>query len=435
MCGRSANRGECAQYCRLPYDLVDADGKVLIRQKHILSLKDLNRSEYLQDLIDAGVRSFKIEGRLKDLSYVKNVTAWYRQKLDQILEKRTDLKRSSSGYSRLTFTPDPQKSFNRGFTDYFMKNRPEKPTNPDTPKSMGESVGRVKEIRGNCLSVAGIASFSNGDGLSFFNERGILDGFRVNRVEDNRLFPTQMPRLNPNTPLFRTFDQSFERVLEKSSAERFIPVFIKCWEIESGFKLNMVDQEGHNAEIEMEIAKEPASKPQKEQVKAQLTKLGNTYFEAISCEIDWTNEWFVPVSKWADVRRQLCTMLEEIRATNYKREEFTIQPTTHPYPEQSLSYLGNILNEKAADFYKSHGVISMEPGFETRKIVKDVRFALPTEPLMFNKFCIRFELGDCPKQGKSTQSIHEPLFLLYNSNRFQLSFDCKACEMHVSLPE
>jgi len=435
LAGRSANRGECAQYCRLPYNLVDADDNVLIRQKHLLSIKDMNRTRYLENLIDAGVSSFKIEGRLKDVSYVKNITAWYRQNLDEIIQKRPDLKRASSGYSKITFQPNPQKSFNRGFTDYFMKERPVRLGNPDTPKSMGEPVGRVKEIRGNSMTVAGLVPFSNGDGLSFFDEKGNMEGFRVNRVEENRLFPAQMTHVKPNTPLYRTFDQAFERELERPSAERFIPVAVKCWETESGFALSMEDKESHHAMIAFEQAKEPAAKPQKENVRSQLTKLGNTRFEAISCEIDWTSEWFMPVSKWADMRRQLCEKMEMVRALDYRREAFKIVPTTHAYPEKELTYLGNVLNQKAAEFYKEHGVTSIDPAFESRPFSKEARSADVSEFLMLNKYCLRYELGACPKTGKAAKILNEPLFLVYNNNRIQLGFDCKACEMHLSLVE
>lgn len=433
--GRSANRGECAQYCRLPYNLVDAEGKVLIRQKNLLSLKDLNRSNYLEELIDAGISSLKIEGRLKDISYVKNITAWYRKQLDEIFEKRPDLQRTSSGYSKLTFNPDPRKSFNRGFTDYFLKDRPLKPSNPDTPKSTGEPVGRVKEVKGNSFTVAGLVSFANGDGLSFFDEKGDFSGFRVNRVEDNRLFPALMPNIKPNALLYRTHDQSFESFLEKPSAERLIPVFVCCWETAFGFGLSMEDTEGHRATLSIDQSKEPAAKPQKDQVRNQLTKLGNTHFEATSCEIEWTNDWFVPVSKWADLRRQLCEKLEMARFVDYRREEVPFVQTTHPYPEQKLIYLGNVLNKKAFDFYRDHGVESIEPAFESRPFQKDRNSAKSSEVLMFNKHCLRFELGVCPRVSYTAKPLNEPLFLVHNADRIQLSFDCKACEMHLSIAE
>ena len=425
--GRSANRGECAQFCRLPYDLVDADGKTIVRQKHLLSIKDLNRSEALEELIDAGIHSFKIEGRLKEVSYVKNVTAFYRQKLDEVLKRRPDLKRPSDGISHFSFKPDPRKSFNRGFTDYFLKGRPEHLGNPDTPKSMGEPVGRVKEVRGNQFTVAGLTTFANGDGLSFVGSSGQFEGFRVNRVEENRLFPARMPDLKPNTLLYRTHDQVFESLLEKPSAERKIQVTIKCWETAFGFGLSMEDASGNRAALSFEQAKVPASKPQEQQVKNQLTKLGNTLFEAVGCELEWKGDWFVPVSVWAEQRRLLCEKMSEVRKISIRREEFKLPSTTHPYPETNLTYLGNVLNLKAAEFYRLHGVESIKPAFESEEHVRQ-----PGEVLMFNKHCIKYELGACPRVHHTVKQLQEPLYLVYNTKRIQLHFDCTACEMHLT---
>ena len=427
MSGRSANRGECAQFCRLPYDLVDADRKTLVRQKHLLSIKDLNRSEALEELIDAGIHSFKIEGRLKEVSYVKNVTAFYRGKLDEVLKRRPDLKRSSDGVSHLLFKPEPNKSFNRGFTNYFLKGRPSDLGNPDTPKSMGEPVGRVKEVRGNHFSVAGLTSFTNGDGLSFVGSSGQFEGFRVNRVEENRLFPARMPDLKPNTLLYRTHDQAFESLMEKPSAERKIPVALQCWETAFGFALSMDDQNGNSVSLSFAQEKVPASKPQEQQVKNQLTKLGNTLFEAASCELEWSADWFVPVSIWAEQRRLLCEKSLAVRKIAFRREESRLPETTHPYPEKNLTYLGNVLNHKAAEFYHLHGVDSIEPAFESEEHLRK-----PGDVLMFNKHCIKFELGVCPRAHPSAKPLHEPLFLVYNTKRIQLHFDCKACEMHLT---
>jgi 23S rRNA 5-hydroxycytidine C2501 synthase len=425
--GRSANRGECAQFCRLPYDLIDADGKTLIRQKHLLSIKDLNRSEVLEELIDAGIHSFKIEGRLKDVSYVKNVTALYRGKLDEVLKRRPDLKRSSDGVSHLSFKPDPNKSFNRGFTDYFLKGRPVNLGNPDTPKSMGEPVGRVKEVRGNQFTVAGLTSFTNGDGLSFVGSSGQFEGFRVNRVEENRLFPARMPDIKPNTLLYRTHDQAFESLMEKPSAERKIPVDIKCWETAFGFALSMDDTYGNRASLIFEQDKVPASKPQELQVKNQLTKLGNTLFEAASCELEWSGDWFVPVSAWAEQRRLLCEKMVAVRKIAFRREECRLSETTHLYPEKQLTYLGNVLNKKAAEFYRLHGVEAIDPAFESEEHLRK-----PGEVLMFNKHCIKYELGACPRVHSSAKPLNEPLYLVYNTKRIQLHFDCKVCEMHLT---
>lgn len=425
--GRSANRGECAQYCRLPYDLVDADGKNLDRQKHLLSIKDLNRSDSLEELIDAGIRSFKIEGRLKDVSYVKNVTAFYRTKLDEVLKRRTDLKRSSDGISTFAFKPDPNKSFNRGFTDYFLHGRPTNLGNADTPKSMGEPVGRVKEVRGNHFTVAGLTRFANGDGLSFMGSNGQFEGFRVNRVEDNRLFPVRMPELKPNMPLYRTHDQIFESLLEKPSADRKIPVTLSCWETAFGFGLGMEDAYGNRVATSFVQEKIPASKPQEQQVKTQLTKLGNTNFDAVACKLELVGEWFVPASNWAEQRRMLADKLTNVRKIAFRREEYRIRETSHPYPEKQLSYLGNVLNAKSAEFYRMHGVEDIEPAFESSEHVRK-----PNDVLMFNKHCIKYELGACPRVHRSEKKFREPLFLVYNTKRIQLHFDCSVCEMKLT---
>ena len=204
--GRSANRGECAQFCRLAFYMVDADGKSIVRNKHLLSLKDLNQSEELEQLLDAGASSLKIEGRLKDVSYVKNVTAYYRQKLDSVFKRRKEYIRASSGKVKLEFKPQLDKSFSRGFTNYFLFDRNKDIFSFDTPKSLGEEMGTVKEIRGNYLTVAGIKSFNNGDGVCFLDQTGKLQGFRINRVENNKLFPQEMPRIKPRTILYRNFD-------------------------------------------------------------------------------------------------------------------------------------------------------------------------------------------------------------------------------------
>jgi 23S rRNA 5-hydroxycytidine C2501 synthase len=424
MCGRSANRGECAQYCRLPYDLVDADGKIIIRHKHILSLKDLNLTNNLELLIDAGISSLKIEGRLKDAYYVKNVTAWYRQQIDKILERRLDLKRTSTGISRFTFEPDPVKSFNRGFTDYFTLNRKENMSNPDTPKSLGEKVGVVKQVFIDKLLISGNIEISNGDGLSYFNANREFEGFRVNRVENNLVFPARMPKLKTGTELFRTYDQSFIRKLDKPSAVRYIAVSIKCWEIPFGFALSMDDNYGHRVAVTCFYENVLAQKPQKEQVCRELTKLGNTRYEASSCEIEWSDDWFMPISNWSEMRRKLCEKMDLVFKIEFRREEIKFEQTFHQFPDMKLSYLGNVLNKKAEDFYISHGVTSVEPALESKKVESPV--------LMFNKFCLRFELGSCPKQTIKINNLNNPVYLVNKNKHIRLDFDCKVCEMRLT---
>jgi putative protease len=409
--------------------LVDADGHTLIHQKHLLSLKDLNLTDQMENLIDAGISSFKIEGRLKDVSYVKNVTAWYRQHIDKIIERRQDLYRPSLGISRFTFNPDPVKSFNRSFSTYFVKERTEKMSNPDTPKSIGEKMGVVKQVFKDRILLSGNSVPANGDGLSYFNRNLEFDGFRVNKTEGDIIFPARMPNINLGTELFRTLDQSFERQLEKPSAVRVIPVILICYESPSGFVAGMEDSEGHRVMIVTDYEKVLAQRPQKEQVGRELSKLGNTRYEAIKCDIEWSQEWFMPMSQWADLRRKLCERMDMVLRIDFRREEAILKQTTHQYPEKKLTYLGNVLNKKAEEFYKSHGVISIEPALEFKPKKSSSH---ESTILMFNKFCLRFELGICPKQGKTVQVLKEPLYLVYKDKRIRLNFDCRICEMRLT---
>lgn len=275
--GRSANRGECAQFCRLPFSLVDADGRVVVKDKHLLSLKDMNRLDMLEQLLDAGVTSLKIEGRLKDVAYVKNVTAAYSQRLDAILKRRKEYVRASSGTCRLDFRPQPEKSFSRGFTHYFLEGRGEDIASFDTPKSLGEAMGTLKEQRGGWVSVAGVKPFHNGDGVCYLDEQGRLQGFRINRVEGNKLFPAgNVARIRPRTPLFRNLDQEFERALARKSAERKIGVRLRLEENAFGFSLTADDENDNRVTLAFGYDKERARTPQVENLRTQLAKLGGT---------------------------------------------------------------------------------------------------------------------------------------------------------------
>ncbi|WP_072530401.1 peptidase U32 family protein [Bacteroides ilei] len=422
--GRSANRGECAQFCRLGFDMVDADGKVMAHGKHLLSLKDMNQSENLEALLDAGVSSLKIEGRLKDVSYVKNVTAYYRQKLDAILKRRKEYIRASSGTVKLAFRPQLDKSFSRGFTDYFIHGRNSGIFSFDTPKSLGEEVGVVKEIRGNYLTVAGVKPFANGDGLCYLDERGKLHGFRVNRVDGNKLFPQEMPVVKPKTKLYRNFDQEFDRVMQKKSAERRISVAIQLEENNFGFTLTLCDEDDNRVSLTLQREKEPARTPQSENLKNQLGKLGNTPFEAGEISINFSENWFIPSSEIADLRRRAVEKLLEVRRISYRRPEGRFPHTVHPYPVQELTYLGNVMNGMAREFYHDHGVKRIAPAFEKE--------APSGAVLMFCKHCIRYAMGWCPVRHKVKPPFREPFYLVSgDGKRFRLEFDCKRCEMKV----
>lgn len=422
--GRSANRGECAQFCRLPFSLVDADGKVIVRDKHLLSLKDMNQSDELEQLLDAGASSFKIEGRLKDVSYVKNVTAAYRQKLDAIFARRPEYRRASSGTSRYEFKPQLDKSFSRGFTHYFLHGRDKDIFSFDTPKSLGEEMGTVKEVRGNYLTVAGLKSFHNGDGVCYMDEQGRLQGFRVNRVDGNKLYPQEMPRVKPRTLLYRNYDQEFERVLGRKSAERKLAVDLLLSDNEFGFSLTLTDEDNNRVSLTLPREKELARTPQTDNLKTQLAKLGNTPFEAREVTVSFAQNWFLPASVLADFRRQAVDQLLTARKINYRREMSVWKPTQHAFPQTTLSYLGNVMNTRAASFYHDHGVQRIAMAYEKEPVEEAV--------LMFCKHCIRYSMGWCPVHHRVRSPYQEPYYLLSNDGkRFRLDFDCKYCQMKV----
>ena len=427
-------RGECAQFCRLPFSLVDVDGKTIVRDKHLLSLKDLNQSEVLEELLDAGASSLKIEGRLKDVSYVKNVTAAYRQKLDAVFARRKEYVRASSGICRFGFKPQLDKSFSRGFTHYFLQGRDREISSFDTPKSLGEEMGTMKEQRGNYLTVAGVKPFHNGDGVCFLDEQGRLQGFRINRVDGNKLYPAgDMPRIKPRTRLYRNFDQDFERVLARKSAERKIGIKWELADTPSGFALTAEDEDDNRITLSFPSSKELARTPQQDNLRTQLGKLGNTPFEvrdsapeaAPAIAINLSQNWFIPASVIADWRRQAIDRLIAARRITYRRELHVWKPTRHRFPITSLTYLGNVMNTAARGFYQAHGVASIEPAYEKQ--------AVPEAVLMFCKHCLRYSMGWCPMHQKGQSPYREPYYLVgTDGKRFRLAFDCKNCQMKVS---
>lgn len=422
--GRSANRGECAQFCRLQFDMTDADGKVIEKGKHLLSLKDMNQSDNLEELLDSGASSLKIEGRLKDVSYVKNVTAYYRQKLDALFKRRKEYVRASSGSVKLAFRPQLDKSFSRGFTDYFAHGRNPGIFSFNTPKSLGEEVGTVKEIRGNYLTVAGVKAFSNGDGLCYLDAQGRLQGFRVNRVENNKLFPQEMPRIKLKTVLYRNFDQKFDRIMQKKSAERKLAVDVSLAENNFGFTLTMCDEDGNSVSMALSKDKELARTPQHDNLINQLGKLGSTPFVPRNIEVDLSENWFIPSSELAELRRATVEKLLALRRTNYHRELWRMPETEHPYPQKELTYLGNVMNKEAAAFYQKHGVEKIAPAFEVEHS--------EGAALMFCKHCLRYSMGWCPVHHKVKSPYREPFYLVSgDGKKFRLQFDCKNCQMKV----
>lgn len=425
--GRSANRGECAQFCRLPFSMVDEDGKVIVRNKHLLSLKDLNQSSILESLLDAGATSLKIEGRLKDVTYVKNVTAAYRQKLDEIFCRRKEYVRSSSGDTVLDFTPQLEKSFNRGFTHYFLHGRTPDIASFNTPKSLGEEMGIMKEQYKKYVTVSGVKPFHNGDGACFIDEQGCLQGFRINKVEGNKLFPAgAIPRIKPKTPIYRNYDQDFEKLLTRKSAERKIGVDWILSETAFGFALTVSDEDKNSVTLSFPVeTKEKARTSQHDNLCSQLKKMGNTPFRTRSVVIKCSEEWFIPSSLISDWRRLATDRLVALRRINFRRELQVWKPTNHSYPTSSLTYLGNVMNGKAEKFYQEHGVCNIAPAYEKQ--------APDNATLMFCRHCLRYSMGWCPTYQRVRSPYREPYYLVSNDGkRFRLEFDCKRCQMKVS---
>lgn len=422
--GRSANRGECAQVCRMKFDLIDSDDNELIHQRHLLSLKDLNQSDHLEELAAAGTTSFKIEGRLKDVSYVKNVVAAYSQRLDELVHRHPNVyQRASRGHCRYSFVPQLDKTFNRGFTTYFLHGRQPGISSPDTPKAIGEYVGTVKEVRRDSFTVAGTAAFANGDGLCFLNAERELEGFRVNRAEGNRLYPQQMPRqLRPGLALYRNHDMQLERQLSRPTAERKIPITLRLEATADGFSLSTnsvsvptTTPDGFPLGSASVVCEHQlAQKPQRENIIRQLSKLGGTAYECSGVELVPADfPYFIPASLLSNLRQQLVAALDAAPPSSPSHTSST--SSTSP----SIPVDSNISNRLAADFYASDQLTAFELHPDGR-------------PLMQCRYCLRYELGYCVKQGGKRPQWHEPLFLrLADGRRFRLEFDCKNCQMNV----
>lgn len=425
---RSANRGECAQFCRMKFSLLDAEGREVEHDRHLLSLKDMNQSEYLQELVEAGATSFKIEGRLKDISYVKNVTAAYSQLLNELISRHpSKYCRSSYGVCRYTFIPDLNKTFNRGYTTYFLHGRQLDIASFDTPKAIGEFVGMVKEIRQDSFNVAGTASFSNGDGLCFFRTDHQLEGFRANRVQGNRIWPYRMPRdLRPGVRLYRNSDQEFDRLLSKPSAERRIPVCLSLRAVDDGYELTATTSDLPPSTFHLSCTRQQAQKPPHENIARQLSKLGETIFTCTKVDIPAEFNDFIPNSVLSDMRRQLVQqLLSPPKSGRVKEEVNECQGSTFKPPLTSpdlwgeWNYLTNISNNLSAKFYG----VEEPTAYELKG---------GNGPVMQCRHCIRYALGHCVKHGGRRPDWKEPLYLrLGDGRRFRLEFDCKQCKMNV----
>lgn len=439
---RSANRGECAQFCRMAFDLKDSDGETLIEDSYLLSLKDMCQLDRLGDLLEAGVCSLKIEGRLKDANYVKNVVATYSEALNAYIAKHTGKYcRSSYGRCTYTFTPALEKTFNRGFTHYFFNGRQKDISSFNTPKAMGEYVGYVKEIRRGSFNVAGTAMFANGDGLCFFNRQKKLEGFRVNRVENNRLYPLTMPKnLEPGMALYRNNDIEFERAMQGKTATRKLQVRFVVDVVDGKLTFTATDECGRSANVVLNETPEKAQKSQHDNIVKQLEKLGNTVWTANEISINNSaDEFFIPSSRLAAVRRELLEALENTPVSNHTDKQAVDRTATNSVNANNTVYadtinIANVANTTAQNYYAAHGVKNAPTAFELNSDYKagstTATSAVP--PLMTCRYCLRYALGYCVKNGGKRPTWHEPLHLeAKNGIRVRLAFNCAKCQMEV----
>lgn len=439
---RSANRGECAQFCRMAFDLKDSDGETLIEDSYLLSLKDMCQLDRLGDLLEAGVCSLKIEGRLKDVNYVKNVVATYSEALNAYIAKHTGKYcRSSYGRCTYTFTPALEKTFNRGFTHYFFNGRQKDISSFNTPKAMGEYVGYVKEIRRGSFNVAGTAMFANGDGLCFFNRQKKLEGFRVNRVENNRLYPLTMPKnLEPGMALYRNNDIEFERTMQGKTATRKLQVRFVVDVVDGKLTFTATDECGRSANIVLNETPEKAQKSQHDNIVKQLEKLGNTVWTANKISINNSaDEFFIPSSRLAAVRRELLEALGDTPVSNHTDKQAVGETATNSVNANNTVYadtinIANVANTTAQNYYAAHGVKNAPTAFELNSDYKAGSTTAPSAvpPLMTCRYCLRYALGYCVKNGGKRPTWHEPLHLeAKNGIRVRLAFNCAKCQMEV----
>lgn len=435
--GRSANRGDCSQACRLPYTLKDDQGRVVAFEKHLLSMKDNDQTANLGALIDAGVRSFKIEGRYKDMSYVKNITAHYRQMLDAIIDDRGDLARASAGRTEHFFIPSTDKTFHRGSTDYFVNARKGDIGAFDSPKFVGLQVGEVLKVAKDYLDVEVTEPLANGDGLNVMIKRDVV-GFRANTVEKTgenryRVWPNEMPadlyKARPHAALNRNLDHNWQQALLKTSSERRIAVDIELGGWEEQLILTMTCEDGVSVTHTLDGMFDVATNPEKalNNLKDGVAKLGQTLYYARNIDVKLADALFVPNSLLNQFRRETADMLDAARLAQYPRGSRKAETVPAPvYPDTHLSFLANVYNHKARAFYHRHGVQLIDAAYEAHEEKGDV-------PVMITKHCLRFAFNLCPKQAKGNIKSWKatPMQLVNGDEVLTLKFDCRSCEMHV----
>ena len=426
---RSANRGSCAQNCRLPYNLIDGHGDILIKNSHLLSIKDFDVTDQIPNLIEAGIVSFKIEGRLKDMVYVKNNVSFLRKKLDSFLEQNPNYTKASSGKCTFTFDSELNRTFNRGYTDYFVNERYQSIGSWESPKSKGQYIGKLIKTIGNSYEIENGHLLNNGDGLCFINENNEADGIYVNKAENGIIYPNVLKEIKDGTFIYRNNDAAFIKIVEREdSAVRKIGTTLHLTENETGFELIATDEDGYISKVHLEHTKETTKNNLSiaDNIKTQLAKTGFTPYTADEITIQFSENWFLPISKVNEMRRTVYEQLTEIRLANYKREEHQIVKTNHPFPLDQLDFTYNVSNKLACKFYERHGVTEIEKAFE-------LQWDPGKSRVMTTKYCIKYELEKCPKYHKDTLGVKvkEPLVLKQGELEYKLKFNCKPCEMEI----
>lgn len=421
--GRSGNRGECAQPCRKTYSLYDENDRLICEDKHLLSLKDLNLSNNIENLIDAGVTSFKIEGRLKDENYIKNVVAFYRKKVDSVLEGKS-LEKSSNGRIIFDFDPDPERTFNRDYSRYFLNERAKNIVRTATPKFTGKKIGKVLEVRKTYFKISTNLELSNGDGLCFFDENGELSGTTVNGVENSFILPNSMDGISKDTVIYRNFDIKFENTLNTSKTDRKLKLNLSVTQDDASYIIKAEDEYGNKAEQKLETNSEPANNPEMllNNIKKQLTKLGDSFFYCKKIDIDISNPYFVTVGQLNEARRSITDKISSIIEQNYKPKSLKIEKNSVQFPEKVIDYKGNILNKYAKAFYERHGAIVQEAAAESGMIMKNKK-------IMTTKYCLKYQFDLCPKHNDAKNMN---LYITDDRNKkYKLNFNCKECEMEI----
>ncbi|WP_396209194.1 U32 family peptidase [Flavobacterium sp.] len=427
---RSANRGSCAQNCRLPYNLIDGNGDTLIKNSHLLSIKDFDVSDQIPNLVKAGIVSFKIEGRLKDIVYVKNNVSYLRQKLDAFLcENEAEYTKASSGTCTYTFDSALDRTFNRGYTDYFVNERHQSIGSWESPKSKGQYIGKLIQTVGNAYEIENGELLNNGDGLCFINQNNEAEGIYVNRAENGWVYPNVLKEIADGTFIYRNNDAAFIKIVEREdSAVRKISTALVLRESESGFELIVTDEDGNVSKVALEHPKERTKNNDSlaENFKKNLAKTGFTPYTATEITIDFSENWFLPISKINEMRRTVFEQLSEIRLKNYVRKEHQLEKTSHPYPETKLDFMYNVANKTARKFYERHGVTEIEKAFE-------LQWDPGKSRVMTTKYCIKYELERCPKYHPEhrDKKVKEPLVLKQGELEYKLKFNCKPCEMEI----